>query len=91
MVFSSVTFLFYFLPLFLLAFYATRRSKTVVAVFSIIFYAWGEPAFVVILFGSILMNYWLGLRIEREHGTGAARLWIAAGIVLNLIPLALFK
>jgi alginate O-acetyltransferase complex protein AlgI len=91
MVFSSVTFLFYFLPLFLLAFYATRRSKTVVAVFSIIFYAWGEPAFVVLLFGSILMNYWLGLRIEREHGTGAARLWIAAGIVLNLIPLALFK
>jgi alginate O-acetyltransferase complex protein AlgI len=56
MVFSSVTFLFYFLPLFLLALHATRRSKTVVAIFSIVFYAWGEPAFVVLLFGSILMN-----------------------------------
>ena len=90
MVFSSVTFLFYFLPLFFLAFYATGRSKTVLAVFSIVFYAWGEPVFVVLLFASILMNYGLGLRIERAEGR-EARAWIAAGVVLNLIPLLLFK
>jgi alginate O-acetyltransferase complex protein AlgI len=91
MVFSSVTFLFYFLPLFFLAFYATRCSKTVVAVFSIVFYAWGEPAFVVLLSGAILMNYWLGLRIEEAGNRGGARPWLALGVVLNLIPLALFK
>ncbi|HEX8168852.1 MAG TPA: MBOAT family O-acyltransferase [Beijerinckiaceae bacterium] len=91
MVFSSVTFLFYFLPLFLLAFHAARRSKTVVAAFSIVFYAWGEPAFVVLLFGSILMNYWLGLRIGEAGERGEARPWLVLGVVLNLIPLALFK
>jgi len=53
MVFSSVTFLFYFLPLFLLVFYATRCSKWALAAFSIVFYAWGEPIFVVLLFASI--------------------------------------
>jgi alginate O-acetyltransferase complex protein AlgI len=94
MVFSSVTFLFYFLPLFFLfflAFHATRRSKTVVAAFSIVFYAWGEPAFVVLLFASILMNYWFGLKIEQAPDGREARRWLALGIVLNLAPLLLFK
>ncbi len=91
MVFSSVTFLFYFLPLFLLVFYATRCSKWALAAFSIVFYAWGEPIFVVLLFGSIAANYVLGLKIEQARASDRARPWVAAGIVLNLIPLLLFK
>ena len=91
MVFSSVTFLFYFLPLFLLVFYATRCSKWALAAFSIVFYAWGEPIFVVLLFASIAANYVLGLKIEQARASGRARPWVAAGIVLNLIPLLLFK
>ena len=65
MVFSSVTFLFYFLPLFFLVFYATRCSKWALAAFSIVFYAWGEPIFVVLLFASIAANYVLGLKAEQ--------------------------
>jgi alginate O-acetyltransferase complex protein AlgI len=56
-----------------------------------VFYAWGEPVFVVLLFGSILANYWLGLRIEQAREARDARLWITLGVVLNLVPLALFK
>ncbi len=91
MVFSSVTFLFYFLPLFFLVFYATRCSKWALAAFSIVFYAWGEPIFVVLLFASIAANYVLGLKIEQARASDRARPWVAAGIVLNLIPLLLFK
>ena len=72
MVFSSVTFLFYFLPLFLLVFYATRCSKWALAAFSIVFYAWGEPIFVVLLFASIAANYVLGLKIEQARASGRA-------------------
>jgi alginate O-acetyltransferase complex protein AlgI len=90
-VFSSVTFLFYFLPLFFLVFYATRCSKWALAAFSIVFYAWGEPIFVVLLFASIAANYVLGLKIEQARASDRARPWVAAGIVLNLIPLLLFK
>lgn len=91
MVFSSVTFLFYFLPLFLLSFHVTRRSKTVLAAFSLVFYAWGEPAFIVLLLASVVVNYWLGQRLEKALASGAARRWLIFGIVLNLLPLLVFK
>lgn len=93
MVFSSISFLFYFLPLFLLTFYASRCSKNTIAVFSIVFYAWGEPSHVILLCLSILMNYALGLLIERESAqqTGQAGLWVSIGIVGNLVPLLYFK
>ena len=52
MVFSSITFLFYFLPIFLIVYFATPtiKGKNLVALlFSLLFYAWGEPRFVLIL------------------------------------------
>ena len=91
MVFSSIVFLFYFLPLFLLCFVASRFSKNVLLVFSLLFYAWGEPVFVLLVALMIAVNHWLGLAIERGHAAGNARSWVTAGIVVNLIPLAVFK
>jgi alginate O-acetyltransferase complex protein AlgI len=91
MVFSSIVFLFYFLPLFLVVFVASRFSKNALLVFSIIFYAWGEPVFVLLVVAMIVVNHRLGLMIERGHATGDARLWVTAGIIVNLIPLGVFK
>jgi alginate O-acetyltransferase complex protein AlgI len=70
MVFSSVIFIFYFLPLFFLFFLSFHFNKTVLLVFSVIFYAWGEPIFVPLILTMIAVNYRVGLLIERGHENG---------------------
>ena len=90
MVFSSITFLFYFLPFLLLIYYLTGRSNLVLLLGSIIFYAWGEIEFVFLLLLSCLINYTFGLLIElntRLH----AKLMLSLGIACNLGLIILFK
>src|ERR1700681_4274312 len=91
MVFSSIVFLFYFLPLFLAAFLLSGFSKYTLLLFSLVFYAWGEPIFLPLILIMIAINFWLGRAIERGHGAGRARLLVSVGIVLNLLPLGIFK
>src|SRR5436190_13725979 len=91
MVFSSVVFLFYFLPLFLATFLLSGFSKNVLLLFSLVFYAWGEPLFLPLVLFMISLNFWLGRAIERGHDNGRARFWVTVGIVANLLPLAVFK
>jgi alginate O-acetyltransferase complex protein AlgI len=59
MLFPSVTFLFYFLPLFFIAYCAApgvTAKNIVLVVASLLFYAWGEPVFVLLLGGAIVFN-----------------------------------
>ena len=60
MLFPSITFLFYFLPLFFLLYFLapgiTAKNVVLVAA-SLLFYAWGEPVFVLLLAGQIVFNY----------------------------------
>src|SRR5579884_3428701 len=91
MVFSSIIFLCYFLPAFLISFYATGRSKYTVMLFSILFYAWGEPFYVALMLVSILANYVLGQAIERSRAKGYDRVCLIVGVTLNLAPLVFFK
>lgn len=90
MVFSSVVFLFYFLPLLFLVYCALPRFRNaILLVFSIVFYAWGEAEYTLILFFSIAVSYVFGLLV-------GARVWrtrivLAAGIACNLLPLFYFK
>ena len=91
MVFSSIVFLFYFLPLFLALFFVSNRSKFVLLCFSLLFYAWGEPAYVALMVASIMVNYALGLAIEASRPSGRDRLVVTCGLVLNMAPLTLFK
>ena len=95
MVFSSVIFLFIFLPLVLLAYYALpgRIAKNIVlTAASLLFYFWGEDVLVVILLASVAINYLSGLLIARTRGSLAAcRLSLALGVVLNLALLGYFK
>jgi alginate O-acetyltransferase complex protein AlgI len=91
MIFSSIIFLFYFLPLFFAAFIATGFSKTTLLAFSLIFYAWGEPIFIPLLVVMIVINQRLGLLIEQAGERRAALRWVTIGIILNLAPLLIFK
>jgi len=89
--FSSPIFLFGFLPLVLLLYFAARglsARNAVLLVASLFFYAWGEQTFVLVLLASICANYLLGGRIERGPGR---RRWLAAAVAINLGLLAAFK
>ncbi len=93
MVFSSITFLFYFLPI-CLAGYFLIPSLTIrnlfLFLFSLIFYYWGEPWFVLIMLVSIIINYITGacLRYDNNH----LRIQVVIiGITANLLLLTIFK
>jgi alginate O-acetyltransferase complex protein AlgI len=93
MPFSSVSFLLYFLPVFMAAYYVTPSVKgknRVTLVFSLLFYAWGEPHYVVLLLGSTLFNMYAALRMDQRDGR-ARRSALAAAVAVNLGVLALFK
>ncbi|MES2151033.1 MAG: MBOAT family O-acyltransferase [Pseudomonadota bacterium] len=89
MVFSSILFLFYFLPVFLFLYYLLPWKNAVLLVASLLFYAWGEPRFVPLLLASAVLNYGAGLAIERS--ARQRRRWLVAGVAANLLLLAWFK
>ena len=97
MVFSSITFLLFFIPVVLTVFYilpAAGRNIFLLAA-SLFFYAWGEPVYVLLMLASILMNYSFGLLIERARKARMekGRLKMHLGIItaLNLALLFYFK
>jgi alginate O-acetyltransferase complex protein AlgI len=96
MVFSSVTFLFFFLPAVLIAYYLTPRGlrNTLLLLASLVFYAWGAGLIVLVLIASIAFNGVLGLGIERAIEAGMrrrAQLLLAIAVIVNVGSLAWFK
>jgi alginate O-acetyltransferase complex protein AlgI len=93
MVFSSIIFLFLFLPLTLTLYFLTgKKYRNLFLLFaSLIFYAWGEGATLLILFISILINYSCGLLIDHHRGSNRSSVYLTMAIVLNLGILAFFK
>lgn len=89
MVFSSAFFLFGFLPIVLLLYYASPRAlkNSVLLLASMFFYAWGEQQYCVVLFGSILGNYVAGVWLAKRR---SKRLLFAA-VAGNLLVLIAFK
>ena len=89
MLFSSISFLYYFLPLTLvLYFLAPKRGKNAVLLLaSLIFYGWGEPKYVLLMGLSILLGYGFGLLVEkyRERKAGKVICGISAGISLSFL------
>ncbi len=93
MVFSSIAFLFYFLPVFLLAYFALPFRNAVFLVFSLAFYTLGEGPYLALLLASIAYNHRFALLIEKEgrdRGPGGRR-WITIAIAVNLGVLGFFK
>lgn len=96
MVFSSTTFLFYFLPIVLIAYFLVPRKvkNPVLLIASLFFYSWGEPVYILLMIFSIVLDYLLGLWLEsyrvKKDMRGAKRVLILA-VALNLALLAVFK
>lgn len=93
MLFSSIVFLYYFLPIVLLLYLAAPKSmkNSVLLVCSLVFYAWGEPRYVLLMAGSILVGYVCGLQIEKYRGSKAGRVWVALSVLVSLGFLFYFK
>jgi D-alanyl-lipoteichoic acid acyltransferase DltB (MBOAT superfamily) len=95
MLFSSIPFVILFLPATLLLYYCCPfiKWKNLILLFtSLIFYAWGEPKFVLIMIFSIIMNYSVGLLVGKEPAAISKRkIYLAIGISLNLLVLFVFK
>ncbi|MEO6709227.1 MAG: MBOAT family O-acyltransferase [Planctomycetota bacterium] len=93
MLFSSTLFLFLFLPLVLLGYYALgrRARNTLLLIFSLVFYAWGEAWLVGLMLASIVANYAFGRWVEREQAAGGGRVAVTAAVVFNLGLLLVFK
>lgn len=91
MVFSSLVFLWLFLPFTLIVNYLLKNIQvrnTFLLLMSLLFYAWGEPRYVVLMMISILVNYTIGLQIGRNN---KPKFWVAVGVLFNLSFLGYFK
>ncbi len=91
MVFSSLTFLLVFLPLLLLIYFIIPRKhrmarNLVLAAFSVLFYAWGEPLYVFLIIISIAITHWASKKIA-----GGVKWGMILAVAANLLPLVFFK
>jgi len=94
MVFSSLTFLFFFLPVNLLLYYLVRgrtAKNTVLIVASLVFYAWGEPVWVILLIFSATIDYFHGRIVEHYRGKWQSKAAVMSSVVVNLGLLGIFK
>lgn len=93
MVFSSIIFIFFFLPVFLLTYYAVPRAAKnyVLLAFSIFFYAWGAPWFIIFLLPSTVINFYLVKYMHLAQRHKLRRVLLSLSIMVNLGLLLYFK
>lgn len=93
MVFSSLTFLQCFLPLCLLAYFLVPQKwrNGTLFLFSLLFYAWGEPVYVVLMLFSTALDYTCGQMAERHRGQRGAKIALLVSVCVNLGLLGVFK
>ena len=93
MLFSSIPFIYYFLPIFLIIYFAVPKflKNTVMLLASLFFYAWGEPKYVVLMVITVALGYVFGLLIEKLRGTVWAKVLLIASVGIDLALLGYFK
>lgn len=102
MVFSSTVFLFIFLPIVLLLYFVplfvgnaaweNKRKNLVLCAASLIFYAWGEPIYVILMLLSITFNFYIGLDIgQNADNPKKKKAILAAAVIFDLLILGFFK
>ncbi len=93
MVFSSLTFLQCFLPLCLLAYFVAPKAwrNGILFAFSLLFYAWGEPVYVLLMIFSTVLDYTCGQLAERYRGQRRAKAALLVSVCVNLGLLGVFK
>ena len=91
MVFSSIVFLFLFLPLFFLCYFISKKRKTrnlVLLIFSLLFYGYGEPIYILLMILSIVVNYFIVLWMDSSKDK---KKWLILDLIFNLGLLFFFK
>lgn len=94
MLFSSITFLFLFLPVTVLIYYLVpqKTRNLVLLIASLFFYAWGEPVYVVLMILSILLNFFCGKDIGKKRADPVwAKRSLIFAVVMNVLILGFFK
>ena len=93
MLFSSIPFLFYFLAAVLVLYFIVpwKLKNAVLLLFSLVFYAWGEPKYVFLMIGTIALFYFCGLAIEKAETQSRKKFWLTVSIVISIALLAVFK
>ena len=92
MTFSSLTFLFLLFPITFLLYAVVRNSTArnlILAAASLVFYAWGEPIYVLLMLASIIVNYFAGLLLDKYRKQG--KLILVLDLIFNLGLLGFFK
>ena len=90
MLFSSIPFLYFFLPMVLLGYFVVPKGRrnALLLVSSLIFYGWGEPKYLILMVASILAFYGFGLAIERGK---RKKFWLTLSVVTGVLLLGIFK
>ncbi|MGM9604959.1 MAG: MBOAT family O-acyltransferase [Faecousia sp.] len=93
MLFSGLPFLYCFLPAVLIAYFLVPGAwkNAVLLVFSLVFYAWGEPRYVLLMLAAIAGFYFCGLAIGRGKTRRVKKAWLAVSVLLGLAALGIFK
>lgn len=94
MVFADLFFLYFFLPLCFIFYFANKKisaKNTVLVIFSLIFYAWGEPVWVILLIASAFINYYFGRVIGKYKDEKGSKIAAATAIIIDLALLFVFK
>lgn len=93
MIFSSIPFLYYFLPIVLILYFVAPKplKNPVLLISSLVFYGWGEPKYVFLVLATVLLAYIFGLLIERFRERSIAKLFLILSVVSSLAGLVYFK
>lgn len=93
MIFSSIPFLYYFLPAVIILYFITPRilKNSVLFISSLIFYAWGEPKYVFLMLFTVGINYCLGILIEKYKNRLPSKVCMIFAVVISLSFLGYFK
>lgn len=94
MIFADLFFLYVFMAACFIAYFVSRKTvyrNWVLIVFSLIFYAWGEPVWVFLLLGSVGINFGAGLLIEKWRNTKKSTIAMASAVIFDICVLLFFK
>ncbi|MBR3788594.1 MAG: MBOAT family protein [Clostridia bacterium] len=93
MLFSSIPFLYYFLPSVLILYFLVPKKlkNTVLLISSLVFYGWGEPKYLILMVASIIIGYVSGLLIEATNEKSKKRAFMIINVAINICFLGFFK
>lgn len=93
MVFSSLNFMFVFLPAVLIVYFLSPRviKNLILFLASLLFYAWGEPVYVGLMLFSTVVDYTHGWLVQKYRGTRKAKIFLLSSVLINLAVLGFFK